>query len=152
MGTPRFLVVYFCAGIFGCTSQLSSACEAVGDGLRSTVILGGNFSLVGQPSVGASGAIFGTHASAFVDLIAHWSIEYRPKRKLIFLLIELVLGVALGFVPGIDNFAHLGGFAMGLLLSIVSALLQNWRKAEMGTDTLPGDTSDEKTSLRVLWS
>jgi len=84
-----------------------------------TVILGGNFSLVGQPSVGASGAIFGTHASAFVDLVAHWSIEYRPKRKLVFLLIELILGVALGYVPGIDNFAHLGGFLMGLLLSVL---------------------------------
>lgn len=44
MGTPKFLVVYFAAGIFG-------------------NILGANFALVGQPSVGASGAIFGTHAA-----------------------------------------------------------------------------------------
>ena len=44
MGTPKFLVLYLSAGIFG-------------------FVLGSNFALVGQPSVGASGAIFGTHAA-----------------------------------------------------------------------------------------
>jgi membrane associated rhomboid family serine protease len=47
MGTPRFLVLYLSAGIFG-------------------FVLGANFALVGQPSVGASGAIFGTHAALLV--------------------------------------------------------------------------------------
>jgi len=47
MGTPRFLVVYFASGLFG-------------------FILGANFALVGLPSVGASGAIFGTHAALLV--------------------------------------------------------------------------------------
>jgi membrane associated rhomboid family serine protease len=47
MGTPKFLLIYFSAGVFG-------------------FILGSNFALVGQPSVGASGAIFGTHAAMLV--------------------------------------------------------------------------------------
>ncbi|KAG0151859.1 hypothetical protein CROQUDRAFT_35929 [Cronartium quercuum f. sp. fusiforme G11] len=98
MGSIRFLLLYIPSGVFG-------------------FILGGNFSLVGQPSVGASGAIFSTHAAVLVDLIAHWSIEDRPGRKLGFLLFEIIAGLALGLIPGIDNFSHIGGFSMGLLLS-----------------------------------
>jgi hypothetical protein len=44
-------------------------------------VLGGNFSLVGVPSVGASGAIFGTSAVAWVDLLAHWKLTYQPGRR-----------------------------------------------------------------------
>ncbi|SCV72534.1 BQ2448_4071 [Microbotryum intermedium] len=100
MGTPKFLIVYFLSGIFG-------------------FVLGSNFSLVGRPSVGASGAIFGTHAAILVDLLAHWDIEYCPLRKLVWLIVELIVGLALGLVPGVDNFAHVGGFCMGLLTSIL---------------------------------
>lgn len=62
-------------------------------------VLGGNFSRVGVPSLGASGAIFGTIAVSssrsisfsilelimkkvtWVDLFAHWKYHYRPVRK-----------------------------------------------------------------------
>lgn len=66
-------------------------------------VLGGNFALVGSPSVGASGAIFGTLAVStlpikrerdqallnflklvkvtWVDLFAHWKYHFRPVRK-----------------------------------------------------------------------
>jgi len=97
MGSGGFLITYFAAGIFG-------------------NVLGGNFALVGLPSVGASGAIFGTVAVTWVDLFAHWRYQYRPVRKLIFMIIELVIGIAVGFIPFVDNFAHLGGFLMGLLV------------------------------------
>ncbi|KAF8610650.1 rhomboid-domain-containing protein [Ceratobasidium sp. AG-I] len=100
MGSGAFLILYFSAGIFG-------------------NVLGGNFALVGVPSVGASGAIFGTVAVMWVDLLAHWKLEFKPWRKLVMLIIDLIIGVALGFVPGVDNFAHLGGFLMGLLTAIV---------------------------------
>ncbi|KAK2461986.1 hypothetical protein APHAL10511_006449 [Amanita phalloides] len=100
MGTSGFLITYFSAGIFG-------------------NVLGGNFSLVGVPSVGASGAIFGTLAVTWVDLIAHWKLQYRPVRKLIFMTIELLIGFAIGFIPYIDNFAHIGGFTMGLLTGTI---------------------------------
>lgn len=43
MGSGGFIIMYMAAGIFG-------------------NVLGGNFALVGAPSVGASGAIFGTVA------------------------------------------------------------------------------------------
>lgn len=44
-------------------------------------VLGGNFALVGLPSVGASGAIFGTVGVLWVDLLAHWGIERTPGKK-----------------------------------------------------------------------
>jgi membrane associated rhomboid family serine protease len=97
MGSGGFLLTYFAAGIFG-------------------NVLGGNFALVGSPSVGASGAIFGTLAVTWVDLFAHWKYQYRPVRKLIFMTIELLIGIAIGYIPYVDNFAHLGGFLMGLLV------------------------------------
>ncbi|POW23356.1 hypothetical protein PSHT_00346 [Puccinia striiformis] len=100
MGSLRFILLYIPSGIFG-------------------FILGGNFSLVGQPSVGASGAIFSTYAAVMVDLISHWNIEYRPTRKLVFLVFEIVAGLLLGLIPGIDNFSHIGGFSMGILLAIL---------------------------------
>ncbi|ORY90853.1 hypothetical protein BCR35DRAFT_274877 [Leucosporidium creatinivorum] len=100
MGSLKFLILYIPSGIFG-------------------FILGDNFALVGQPSVGASGAIFGTHAAILVDLLAHWEIEYRPVRKLIYLIIEIIVGLALGLVPGVDNFAHIGGFCVGLLMAVL---------------------------------
>lgn len=97
MGSGGFFLMYFAAGIFG-------------------NVLGANFALVGSPSLGASGAIFGTVAVTWVDLFAHWKYQYKPVRKLIFMSIELVVGVAVGYIPFVDNFAHLGGFLMGLLV------------------------------------
>jgi len=99
MGSGGFIITYFASGIFG-------------------NVLGGNFALVGVPSIGASGAIFGTLAVTWVDLFAHWKYQYRPYRRLIFMTIELLVGVAIGYIPFIDNFAHLGGFLMGLLVGI----------------------------------
>jgi len=100
MGSVGFIITYFAAGIFG-------------------NVLGGNFALVGIPSVGASGAIFGTAAVAWVDLVAHWKYHYQPVKRLIFMTIELIIGIAIGFIPFIDNFAHIGGFVMGLLVGTV---------------------------------
>jgi len=99
VGSPSFVLIYFAAGIFG-------------------NVFGGNFAMVGLPSVGASGAIFGTVGSMWVDLIAHWRFEHRPGTKLATLFFELFFGIALGFLPGVDNFAHTGGFLLGLLSSV----------------------------------
>jgi len=97
MGSGGFLILYFAAGIFG-------------------NVLGGNFSLVGVPSIGASGAIFGTIAVTWVDLFAHWKLLYRPGRRLFWMLLELIVGIGIGYIPYVDNFAHIGGFTMGLLV------------------------------------
>ncbi|EED79356.1 predicted protein [Postia placenta Mad-698-R] len=83
-----------------------------------TNVLGGNFALVGLPSVGASGAIFGTTAIAWIDLLAHWRYHPRPGTRLAWLIVELIVGIGLGFIPYVDNFAHLGGLLMGLLMGM----------------------------------
>lgn len=36
-----------------------------------------------------------------------------------YLIIELVLGIAVGFIPYVDNFAHLGGLLMGLIFGML---------------------------------
>ncbi|EJU01107.1 rhomboid-domain-containing protein [Dacryopinax primogenitus] len=100
VGSTAFIIIYFAAGIFG-------------------NVLGGNFALLGITSMGASGAIFGCVAAQWVDLLTHWNLEDRPGRSLIFLIIEFIIGFGLGYIPGVDNFAHLGGFLMGLLTCIV---------------------------------
>jgi len=99
MGSVFFLILYMASGIFG-------------------NVLGGNFALVGVPSVGASGAIFGTTAIAWIDLFAHWRYTYRPGRRLAWMIAELIIGIGLGFIPYVDNFAHLGGLLMGLLVGM----------------------------------
>jgi len=100
MGSSGFLITYITAGIFG-------------------NVLGGNFARPGVPSTGASGAIFGIMAVEWVDLLAHWKYIYRPKRRLIVLIISLIIGIGIGFIPYVDNFAHLGGMLMGLLVGTI---------------------------------
>jgi len=59
MGSGGFLFTYFAAGIFG---YVVSPMTGLLYSPFFRNVLGGNFSLVGIPSVGASGAIFGTVA------------------------------------------------------------------------------------------
>ena len=61
MGTPKFILLYLAAGIFG-------------------FVLGSNFALVGQPSVGASGAIFGTHAALLLCVAFFFHRRFPRKR------------------------------------------------------------------------
>lgn len=72
-----------------------------------------------QVTVGASGAIFGFHAVLLVDLVKNWSQVKSPKMKLLMVGISIVIAFAMGLVPGIDNFAHFGGFIVGLLAAFV---------------------------------
>lgn len=46
--------------------------------------------------MGASGAIFGTHAAVLVDLVWHWRLFPRPKRMLFALIFEIIVGFGLG--------------------------------------------------------
>ena len=61
MGSTGFLITYLAAGIFGYVHLESYIIFGNVDFVGRNV-LGGNFSLVGVPSVGASGAIFSSVA------------------------------------------------------------------------------------------
>ncbi len=61
VGSIFYLVVYVAGGIGG-------------------NLLGGNFGLIGSPSVGASGAIFAVLGLEMIDLIYNW--QYVSRRGL----------------------------------------------------------------------
>lgn len=72
-----------------------------------------------QLEVGASTAIYGMGSYYFVDLMVHWSLIISPGRYLAGLLIGTVIGLAFGMLPGIDNFAHIGGIIGGFIVSML---------------------------------
>lgn len=99
IGSFRFALVYFSSGIFG-------------------FVLGGNFAPPAIASTGASGCLFGILALVLLDLIYSWNKRPRPWRELLIILIDIVISFVLGLLPGLDNFSHIGGFLMGLVLGV----------------------------------
>jgi membrane associated rhomboid family serine protease len=72
------------------------------------------------PVVGASGAIFGLFGVLFAASRLHLPLLDRRGRTLLsqvgpLILVNIVIGFSLGFV---DNVAHLGGLAAGVLLGV----------------------------------
>jgi rhomboid protease GluP len=96
-GRARFLIIYLLAGLFG-----SLVSFAFNPGV----------------SAGASGAIFGLiGALAAFYRRQHETFGAAAQRRLMSMVLVAGLNVFIGFTtPGIDNFAHLGGLAAGLLL------------------------------------
>ena len=99
IGSVRFALLYFAAGIFG-------------------FVLGGNFAATGISSCGCSGSLFGILAITLLDLLYSWSERRKPWVELTFIIIDMAIAFALGLLPGLDNFSHIGGFLMGLVLGI----------------------------------
>jgi hypothetical protein len=99
IGTLRFFLVYFSSGIFG-------------------FVLGGNFAATGISSTGASGALFGILALNLLDLLYTWNDRPSPWKDFAFIMLDVVISFVLGLLPGLDNFSHIGGFFMGLVLGI----------------------------------
>jgi len=101
-GTRRFAIVYFVSGI---VASVASAMH-----------------LVNEPSVGASGAIFGV-LGAFIFSIRR-SPRYRRQPWTRGLITQLVFWIGINLVIGasiavIDNVAHVGGLIAGLLLGFL---------------------------------
>ncbi|KXL46916.1 hypothetical protein M433DRAFT_133744 [Acidomyces richmondensis BFW] len=99
IGSVRFFIVYFAAGIFG-------------------FVLGGNFSATGIVSCGCSGSLFGILAITLLDLLYTWKQRKSPVKDLLFICLDVVIAFVLGLLPGIDNFSHIGGMLMGLVLGV----------------------------------
>ncbi|KAK3616080.1 hypothetical protein LTR56_022432 [Elasticomyces elasticus] len=99
IGSVRFAIVYFAAGIFG-------------------FVLGGNFAADGIASCGCSGSLFGILAINLLDLLYTWKERKGPVVDLMFIIVDIVIAFVLGLLPGLDNFSHIGGFLMGLVLGV----------------------------------
>ncbi|KAI7081511.1 rhomboid-domain-containing protein [Hortaea werneckii] len=99
IGSVRFAIVYMAAGIFG-------------------FVLGGNYAANGIASCGCSGSLFGILAITLLDLLYTWKERKSPIKDLLFIIADVVIAFVLGLLPGLDNFSHIGGFLMGLVLGV----------------------------------
>ncbi|XP_057758933.1 RHOMBOID-like protein 2 [Arachis stenosperma] len=70
-------------------------------------------------SVGASGALFGLLGAMLSELITNWTIYTNKAAALVSLLVIIVINLAIGILPHVDNFAHIGGFLTGFLLGFI---------------------------------
>lgn len=106
IGFIKYFLVYMPSGIAG-------------------FLLGSNFSPDGIASTGASGALFGILAADLIMFIycGRKNTNIYGTKKfglfLTFLVAEIIISFVLGLLPGMDNFSHIGGFAMGILTSVV---------------------------------
>jgi len=107
-GKKKFLIIYFLSLIMG--SMLS-------------------ITLSNNPSIGASGAIFGLMGSMLyfgyyyrVYLGSTWKSNILPV---------IVLNLLLGFIiPGIDYFGHIGGLIGGILASMIVEVKYKEKKSD----------------------
>lgn len=98
IGAWRLALIYFLTGIFG-------------------NIVSGNFAPVGSASVGCSGSLFGIVALYLLQLLFNW--KKTSCCQLITFTVGILIDLVLGILPILDNFGHIGGFMMGLLLGLV---------------------------------
>ncbi|TVY65689.1 putative rhomboid protein [Lachnellula suecica] len=115
IGSIRFFLVYVAAGIFG-------------------FVLGGNFAAPGIASTGASGALFGILALTLLDLLYKWGERRSPWTDFAFIMLDVVISFVLGLLPGLDNFSHIGGFFIGLVLGICLLRSPNSLQKRIGQD------------------
>lgn len=118
IGSIRFTLVYLSSGIFG-------------------FVLGGNFAPEGIASTGASGSLFGIIALMLLDLLYHWGERERPWIDLAWLILDIAISFVLGLLPGLDNFSHIGGFLMGLVLGICLLHTPDILRRRVGADVPP---------------
>ncbi|GLT84143.1 hypothetical protein SLE2022_023910 [Rubroshorea leprosula] len=103
-------------------------------------------------SVGASGALFGLLGAMLSELITNWTIYTNKAAALFTLLVVVAVNLALGILPLVDNFAHIGGFLTGFLLGFV--LLPRPQFGWLERQNLPAGSqikSKYKPYQYVLW-
>ncbi|KAL2550379.1 RHOMBOID-like 2 [Forsythia ovata] len=103
-------------------------------------------------SVGASGALFGLLGAMLSELITNWTIYTNKIAALLTLLVIVAINLAVGILPHVDNFAHIGGFLTGFLLGFV--LLPHPQFGWMERRNLPEGVhvkSKYKAYQYVLW-
>ncbi|HVU69751.1 MAG TPA: rhomboid family intramembrane serine protease [Ktedonobacteraceae bacterium] len=115
-GHLRFVLLYLLTGVISILASLVFASQEV--------------------SVGASGAIFGLVGAYSVFILLHReAFRYHGILTIGWLILIIGINIGLGFViPGIDNYAHLGGLLSGCLLG--------WLFAPFYTDSPAAHTSN----------
>ncbi|XP_065879673.1 RHOMBOID-like protein 1 [Euphorbia lathyris] len=105
-------------------------------------------------SVGASGALFGLLGGMLSELITNWTIYANKLAALFTLVLIIVINLAVGILPHVDNFAHIGGFLSGFFLGFVFLIRPQFgwvnQKACPPGYTAPPAKSKHKTYQYVL--
>ncbi|CAH2038062.1 unnamed protein product [Thlaspi arvense] len=70
-------------------------------------------------SVGASGALLGLLGAMLSELLINWTIYTNKLAALFTVLFIVAVDLAIGLLPWVDNFAHIGGFLTGFFLGFV---------------------------------
>ena len=101
IGRLRFVLIYVAAGLAGSTASFVANPMAI--------------------SAGASGAIFGLLGALAASFLTGRGPQARGSRRdAAGIAVLVAINLAYGFVaPGIDNWAHIGGLAMGFALGII---------------------------------
>ncbi|KAI9149200.1 rhomboid protein [Paramyrothecium foliicola] len=115
IGPVRFFLVYMSAGVFG-------------------FVMGGNFANPGEASTGASCSLFAMIALTLLDLLYSWQERRNPVKELMFIILDMVIAFALGLLPGLDNFGHIGGFLTGLAVGVCVLHSPNALRQRMGQE------------------
>lgn len=99
-GSTRFLITYFVSGI------VASAASAY---------------FTGGTAAGASGAIFGILGALILSIRRSplWRHQAWTRGFIQQLIGWALINIVIGFMPQIDNAAHIGGFVAGLALGLI---------------------------------
>ena len=133
-GHSRFLAIYFIAGLAGSVTSYALSISATPNTL----------------GVGASGAIFGVIGGLVAFYVMHRNrFGVIGRQSLTGLLVIVAINVVFGFiVPGVDNFAHIGGFIAGLLTGLAYSPIY---RVEHGPYGWPQSIADFNSILRRWW-
>ncbi|KAG5550239.1 hypothetical protein RHGRI_015262 [Rhododendron griersonianum] len=103
-------------------------------------------------SVGASGALFGLLGAMLSELLTNWTSYVNKVAALLTLVIIVVINLAMGILPHVDNFAHIGGFLSGFLLGFVLLIRPQFGWVSRGY-VPPGHSTKPKFKIyqRILW-
>ncbi|WOH11093.1 hypothetical protein DCAR_0830572 [Daucus carota subsp. sativus] len=106
-------------------------------------------------SVGASSALFGLLGAMLSELITNWTIYANKVAALVTLLLVIVINLAVGLLPNVDNFAHLGGFITGFLIGFVFLIRPQfgWVSQRYTTPEYSATLAKSKFKMyqRILW-
>ena len=133
IGSLRFVLVYLSSGIFG-------------------FVLGGNFAAQGVASTGASGALFGVLGLFLLDLFYTWRERKNPVRDLMLSLVDVVIALVIGLLPFgvVDNFSHMGGLLMGIVLGICILHSPNALRERIGESSTPYQVVGQPTGVQAF--
>lgn len=128
-GRARFLAIYLLSGIMGVIAS---------------------FFFISEPSLGASGALFGLIGAMVPLLYRNRHIYQNPQRSIMSLVQIVVLNLLIGLTPGIDNSAHIGGLIGGLALGWIAAPLYKVIQDFDGSIQIKDESSDSMTWALIV--